>query len=217
MKLLLDTNFIVAYILPNDSLHCRSIKLEESKNIVSNECYVTNQVITEVMNILSQKDSVGLAMLMNENFDERGLGYLETEIGNGIVIMLPAYVFSFFLSHNMLLSNRRSELDGNVNVEFSKLTKFNYVINVLSGLFYVLFCVTPSYLRLLVVPAVLNAAVFGVFLDINRTYNYVPRRTQRSTVFYFCCLVVSWVIPIYFHMFNIGANQWIDTTLRYFN
>ncbi len=72
MKLLLDTNFIVAYILPNDSLHCRSIKLEESKNIVSNECYVTNQVITEVMNILSQKDSVGLAIktynMMNDSF-----------------------------------------------------------------------------------------------------------------------------------------------------
>lgn len=72
MKLLLDTNFIVAYILPNDSLHYRSIKLEESKNIVSNECYVTNQVITEVMNILGQKDSVGLAIktynMMKDSF-----------------------------------------------------------------------------------------------------------------------------------------------------
>lgn len=71
-KLILDTNFIVAYLLPNDSLHKRSVKLEETKNISSNECYVSNQIITEVMNILGQKDSVEYAKnmynMMKDNF-----------------------------------------------------------------------------------------------------------------------------------------------------
>ena len=72
-KLLLDTNFIVAAILPNDELHERAVKMEMEENIVSsNECYVSNQVVTEVMNILGQKDSVEVAKnaynMMKDNF-----------------------------------------------------------------------------------------------------------------------------------------------------
>ena len=72
-KLLLDTNFIVAAILPKDELHERAVKLEMEENIVSsNECYVSNQIITEVMNILGRKDSVEVAKnaynMMKDNF-----------------------------------------------------------------------------------------------------------------------------------------------------
>ena len=72
-KLLLDTNFIVAAILPNDELHERAVKMEMEENIVSsNACYVSNQVVTEVMNILGQKDSVEVAKnaynMMKDNF-----------------------------------------------------------------------------------------------------------------------------------------------------
>ena len=72
-RLLLDTNFIVAAILPNDELHDRAVKLEIDENLtVSNECYVSNQIVTEVMNILGQKDSVEVAKnaynMMKDNF-----------------------------------------------------------------------------------------------------------------------------------------------------
>ena len=72
-KLLLDTNFIVAAILPNDELHERAVKLEIKENLtVSNECYVSNQIVSEVMNILGQKDSVEVAKntynMMKDNF-----------------------------------------------------------------------------------------------------------------------------------------------------
>ena len=72
-KLLLDTNFIVAAILPNDELHERGVKLEIKENLtVSNECYVSNQIVSEVMNILGQKDSVEVAKntynMMKDNF-----------------------------------------------------------------------------------------------------------------------------------------------------
>ena len=44
-KLLLDTNFIVAAILPNDVLHERAVKLEIEENLTAlNECYVSNQI-----------------------------------------------------------------------------------------------------------------------------------------------------------------------------
>lgn len=72
-KLLLDTNFIVAAILPNDELHEMAVKLEIKENLtVSNECYVSNQIVSEVMNILGQKDSVEVAKntynMMKDNF-----------------------------------------------------------------------------------------------------------------------------------------------------
>lgn len=72
-KLLLDTNFIVAAILPNDELHERAVKLEIKENLtVSNECYVSNQIVSGVMNILGQKDSVEVAKntynMMKDNF-----------------------------------------------------------------------------------------------------------------------------------------------------
>ena len=44
-KLLLDTNFIVAAILPNDELHERAVKLEMKENLtVSKECYVVDVI-----------------------------------------------------------------------------------------------------------------------------------------------------------------------------
>ena len=72
-KLLLDTNFIVAAILPNDELHERAVKLEIEENLTAlNECYVSNQIVSEVMNILGQKDSVEVAKntynMMIDNF-----------------------------------------------------------------------------------------------------------------------------------------------------
>ena len=61
-KLLLDTNFIVSFILPNDELHNKAVQLEFEQNITtSNKCYVSNQIISEVVNVLGQKDSVQVA------------------------------------------------------------------------------------------------------------------------------------------------------------
>lgn len=72
-KFLLDTNFIVSSILPNDELHKKAVELEMEQNITSsNKCYVSNQIITEVMNILGQKDSVQIAKdtyhMITDNF-----------------------------------------------------------------------------------------------------------------------------------------------------
>ena len=58
-KLLLDTNFIVAAILPNDELHERAVKLEIKENLtVSNECYVVDviyqMIFYQILQYLSQ-------------------------------------------------------------------------------------------------------------------------------------------------------------------
>ncbi len=73
MKLLLDTNFIVGFILPNDELHEKAKKLELEQNIsTENECYISNQILTETINILGQKDSIKIAKetynMLNDNF-----------------------------------------------------------------------------------------------------------------------------------------------------
>lgn len=61
MKLLLDSSFLIAYILPNDTLHERAVEIEEDLNICDMQCFVTNQIIAEVVNTLGRRDSAELA------------------------------------------------------------------------------------------------------------------------------------------------------------
>ena len=61
MKLLLDSSFLIAYILPNDTLHKKAVGIEEDLNISDMECFVTNQIIAEVVNTLGHRDSAELA------------------------------------------------------------------------------------------------------------------------------------------------------------
>mgnify|MGYP006381500117 CR=1 FL=1 len=45
MKILFDTNFIVAYILKSDETHERSILLKYNENIFDNELFITNHIV----------------------------------------------------------------------------------------------------------------------------------------------------------------------------
>lgn len=70
MKVLLDSSFIIAIFRKNDPLHQRAIK---NKDILKNDCYVSNGIISEVITILCQKTKdIGLVRLaynyMKDNF-----------------------------------------------------------------------------------------------------------------------------------------------------
>lgn len=57
MKILFDTNFIVAYILKSDETHNRAILLEDNENIFDNERFITNHIVDEVVTIIGQKSN----------------------------------------------------------------------------------------------------------------------------------------------------------------
>jgi len=70
MKILLDSSFIIAIFRKNDPLHQRAIK---NKDILENDCYISNGIISEVITILGQKTKdIGLVRLaynyMKDNF-----------------------------------------------------------------------------------------------------------------------------------------------------
>lgn len=70
MKVLLDSSFIIAIFRKNDPLHQRAIK---NKDILENDCYISNGIISEVITILGQKTKdIGLVRLaynyMKDNF-----------------------------------------------------------------------------------------------------------------------------------------------------
>ena len=48
-KIFLDTSFILAYINSNDDLHENALKLEEAENILSQNVYINNNVLNEVL------------------------------------------------------------------------------------------------------------------------------------------------------------------------
>ena len=57
-KVFLDTSFILAYINSNDELHENALKLEETENILSNNCHINNNVVNEVLTLTSRKMNI---------------------------------------------------------------------------------------------------------------------------------------------------------------
>lgn len=72
MKILFDTNFIVAYILKSDETHERAILLEDNENIFDNERFITNHIVDEIVTIIGQKSNPERALktyrFLKDNF-----------------------------------------------------------------------------------------------------------------------------------------------------
>lgn len=72
MKILFDTNFIVAYILKSDESHQRAIFLDDDENIFDNERFITNHIVDEVVTIIGQKSNPEVALktyrFLKDNF-----------------------------------------------------------------------------------------------------------------------------------------------------
>lgn len=93
MKILLDSSFIIAIFRKNDPLHQRAI---ENKEILNNDCYVSNGIISEVITILGQKTKdIALVRVaynyMKDNF---------TIINESDINMYNDNVFAIFEKYN---------------------------------------------------------------------------------------------------------------------
>lgn len=93
MKILLDSSFIIAIFRRNDPLHQRAIK---NRDILQNDCYVSNGIISEVITILGQKTKdITLVRLaynyMKDNF---------TIIDESDINMYTDKVFAIFEKYN---------------------------------------------------------------------------------------------------------------------
>ena len=93
MKILLDSSFIIAIFRKNDPLHQRAIK---NRDILQNDCYISNGIISEVITILGQKTKdIALVRLaynyMKDNF---------TVIDESDINMYNDNVFAIFEKYN---------------------------------------------------------------------------------------------------------------------
>lgn len=57
-KVFLDTSFILAYVNSNDELHENALRLEETENILSKNCYINNNVLNEVLTLTGEKMNI---------------------------------------------------------------------------------------------------------------------------------------------------------------
>ena len=92
-KILLDSSFIISIFRKNDSLHQRAI---ENRNVLENDCYISNGIISEVITILGQKTKdIALVRLaynyMKDNF---------TIIDESDINMYNDNVFTIFEKYN---------------------------------------------------------------------------------------------------------------------
>lgn len=60
-KVFLDTSFILGFVNSNDELHENAIKLEETENILSQDCYINNNVLNEVLTLTGRKININAA------------------------------------------------------------------------------------------------------------------------------------------------------------
>ena len=92
-KVLLDSSFIIAIFRNNDPLHQRAI---ENRDVLENDCYISNGIISEVLTILAQKTKdIALVRLvynyMKDNF---------TIINESDINMYNDNVFAIFEKYN---------------------------------------------------------------------------------------------------------------------
>lgn len=93
MKILLDSSFIIAIFRRNDPLHQKAIK---NRDILQNDCYISNGIISEIITILGQKTKdIALVRLaynyMKDNF---------TVIDESDINMYNDNVFAIFEKYN---------------------------------------------------------------------------------------------------------------------
>ena len=60
-KVFLDTSFILGLVNSNDELHENAIKLEDAENILSQDCYINNNVLNEVLTLTGRKINIDAA------------------------------------------------------------------------------------------------------------------------------------------------------------
>ena len=60
-KVFLDTSFILAYLNSNDELHGNALRLEEAENVLSQKCYINNNVLNEVITLTGRKINIDAA------------------------------------------------------------------------------------------------------------------------------------------------------------
>lgn len=71
-KYFLDTNFIIGLILSNDDLHMKSVELNDKYDLENQDCYVSNNVLDEIITIIGQYEGSNLAyntyLMIKDNF-----------------------------------------------------------------------------------------------------------------------------------------------------
>ena len=60
-KVFLDTSFILGYVNSNDELHENALRLEESENILSQNCCINNNVLNEVLTLTGRRINIDAA------------------------------------------------------------------------------------------------------------------------------------------------------------
>ncbi|WP_410319962.1 type II toxin-antitoxin system VapC family toxin [Methanobrevibacter sp.] len=60
-KLFLDTSFILGYVNSNDELHKNALRLEEAEDILSQDCYINNNVLNEVLTLTGRRINIDAA------------------------------------------------------------------------------------------------------------------------------------------------------------
>ena len=159
-----------------------------------------------------------VSKFLSTYMDDRGMIYLDNGIGNGngMFLLLPMMTVCVILAVQILrYTNSRKGLSENSRLDY-ELAKVNYLITILSSVFFFFYCVTPSFIRLLVIPAFFNCLMLSrIYERRHQGINGYSAKISNMQVT-FCLFVFTWYIPYMYNMFGCTSEYWIETTLKYF-
>ena len=120
-KVFLDTSFILAYVNSNDELHENALRLEETENILSRDCYINNNVLNEVLTLTGRKINIDAA-------EEIYYGLIDSfEILNEYNIF--NYTAKTFTDSSIILTMQESEISDLVSFDqqFENFNEINLI------------------------------------------------------------------------------------------
>lgn len=98
MKIFLDSSFIIDLILEKDDLNHKAILLKE-KEILKNDCYISNLIINEVVTVIGNKTNKEIAKQSYYFLKDNCILINETKIAN-----INDKTMNTYLEHNTKLS-----------------------------------------------------------------------------------------------------------------
>ncbi|WP_409200152.1 type II toxin-antitoxin system VapC family toxin [Methanobrevibacter sp. DSM 116169] len=118
MKVFLDSSFLIAFVLKDDSNFNKAFKLYED-NIFNNECYISNLIINEIITVIGNKgslqDAINNYYVFKDNFNILN----EYEISN-----FNDNVINTYKKHNTKLSFRNC-----IIIEIMRANEINNLVS----------------------------------------------------------------------------------------
>ncbi len=132
--------------------------------------------------------------------------YLVEAGGNGPLLVVPIFCTCFALS--VILNKRKYRIS---TPKSNFIISINYYTTAICLLLLPLLFVDLIFMRLLVLPTIINMITLGYYLDISQ------RKSAKIVFLLYIALILSWMALDYIKLYECSSLNWIKESIMYIN